>query len=318
MTIQLSQQTWEYQLLTWAQEAFQSQPSEQQLESDHHSLQAEYAYCAALTRTHSRTFFMASGLLPTQKRQAARALYAFCRITDDMIDSDAPIESRKQALADWQSIITDTRLSSSDPVALAWADTRSRFNIPSGYAEQLISGVTRDLDQARYQTFDELAEYAYGVASTVGLMSMHIIGFSGEEALPYAVKLGVALQLTNILRDVAEDWQSGRLYLPLEELHRFGLVEHDIAIGTVDDRWRNFLRFQIERNRKLYAESWPGIAMLKSDGRFAIATAAKLYQAILTDIERHDYNVFNRRAHINLLGKVSRLPHIWWHNRKLA
>ena len=110
----------------------------------------------------------------------------------------------------------------------------------------MIEGVARDVDQFRYETFDDLAAYAYGVASTVGLMAMHIIGFASDQALPYAVKLGVALQMTNILRDVGEDWQAGRLYLPQEELEAFGLSEADIERGQVDDRWRDFMRFQID------------------------------------------------------------------------
>jgi phytoene synthase len=200
-------------------------------------------------------------------------------------------------------------------VAVAWAAARSQYHIPPRYAEQLIDGVARDLVQKRYQTFDELAAYAYGVASTVGLMSMHIIGFAGPEAIPYAIKLGVALQLTNILRDIGEDWHSGRMYLPAQELAAFGLTEWDIAIGKTDRRWRDFMRFQIDRNRRLYDEARPGIALLNRDGRFAVAAAGELYRAILTDIETHDYDVFSRRAHVSGLSKLSKLPSLWWHYR---
>jgi phytoene synthase len=175
--------------------------------------------------------------------------------------------------------------------------------------------VARDLRQKRYQTFEELTAYAYGVASTVGLMSMHIIGYSGAEALPYAIKLGVALQITNILRDVGEDWRAGRIYLPLEELAAFGLTDADVAAGRVDERWRSLMRFQIARNRRLYAEAMPGIKMLNSDGRFAVAAAGELYRAILGEIEAHDYDVFDRRAHVGAWGKLRRLPGIWWRSR---
>jgi len=132
-------------------------------------------------------------------------------------------------LAAWRERALAPHPPDDDPVALAWADTRACYRIPLRYAEQLIEGVAADLGAVRYATFDDLAAYCYGVASTVGLMSMHIIGFSGPEAIPYAVKLGVALQLTNILRDVAEDWRMGRLYLPLDELAAYGLGEGDIA-----------------------------------------------------------------------------------------
>ena len=171
-------------------------------------------------------------------------------------------------------------------MVLAWSHARSVYRIPQRYAEQLIDGVARDLRQTRYQTFDELAEYSYGVASTVGLMSMHIVGFRGPEAIPYAVKLGVALQLTNILRDVGEDYRSGRVYLPQAELATFGITEDQIAAGRVDDRWREFMRFQISRNRVLYKEAWPGIAMLDRDGRFAIAPRQALHHAgDIADVE---------------------------------
>jgi phytoene synthase len=202
---------------------------------------------------------------------------------------------------------------SDDLVATAWADTRVRFQIPLPYAEQLVDGVARDMYQTRYATFSELATYAYGVASTVGLMSMHIIGFAGAVAIPYAIKLGVALQLTNILRDVAEDWRAGHVYLPQDELATYGLADDDLARGRVDERWRSFMRFQIARNRRLYAEAWPGIALLHGDGRLAVAAAGDLYRAILRDIEAHDYDVFQRRARVGAWGKLRRLPSIWWH-----
>ena len=200
-----------------------------------------------------------------------------------------------------------------DLVATAWADTRTCFRIPAHYAEQLVDGVARDLRQTRYATFADLATYAYGVASTVGLMSMHIIGFAGAEAIPYAVKLGVALQLTNILRDVAEDWHAGHVYLPQDELGAYGLAEDDLARGRVDEHWRSFMRYQIARNRRLYAEAWPGIALLNREGRLAVAAAGDLYRAILRDIEVHDYDVFHHRAHVSPWGKLYRLPGIWWH-----
>jgi phytoene synthase len=147
-------------------------------------------------------------------------------------------------------------------------------------------------------------------------MSMYIIGFQGQHAIPYAIKLGVALQMTNILRDVAEDLASGRVYLPQEELEAYGLSDRDLAAGVVTDRWRAFMQFQIERNHRLYEESWPGIAMLDKSGRFAIGAAAELYRGILSDIEAHDYDVFSRRSHVTGFGKVRRLPRIWWRSRR--
>lgn len=306
--------TWESRLLTLASEAWHvgafvgNSPI-----ADEKILQDAYTYCDRVTAKHSRSFYMASSLLPIEKRNAVRALYAFCRITDDIVDcQDGPVQEK---LDQWHSRAFSNHPPLDDLAALAWADARLRYQIPLRYAEQLVEGVSRDMVQDRYATFEDLATYSYGVASTVGLMSMHIIGFSGAEAIPYAIKLGLALQITNILRDVGEDWRRGRLYLPQEELAEFGLTEDDIAAGVVDEKWRAFMRFQIDRNRQLYEEAWAGIAMLHEDGRFAIAAAAGLYQGILDAIEDNDYDVFNHRAYIGTWGKLRRLPGLWWRSR---
>jgi phytoene synthase len=309
-------QNWENRLLMWAYEALRSHSPLATVSVSEAVLKNSYAECNTITKYHSKTFFMASGLLPAAKRDAARALYAFCRITDDIIDNADDDFDRALKLAAWQEQVSAHNPADDSPVTIAWADARANFQIPHAYAQQLIDGCARDLRQNRYSSFAELAEYAYGVASTVGLMAMHIIGFASEDALPYAIKLGVALQLTNILRDVAEDWRNGRVYLPQDELAAFGVSEADIDAGQVTDNWRDFMRFQIARNRQLYEEAWPGIAMLNGDGRFAIAAAAELYRAILTDIEQHDYDVFTRRASIGLTGKLSRLPGIWWRSQR--
>jgi 15-cis-phytoene synthase len=303
---------WEYQLLTWAEEALRTSTLHSYFSTDKSTLEEAYQQCDAITRHYSRTFSMASGLLPTEKRRAARALYAFCRITDNIVDNSQPEAQRLSRLEEWRKTVSDPELAEAHPVALAWLDTQRRFQIPSGYAEQLIDGVARDLTQRRYATFGDLAGYAYGVASTVGLMAMHIVGFKSAEALPYAVKLGVALQLTNILRDIGEDWQNGRLYLPQDELDRFGVTEHEISSHQVTPQWRELMQFQIERNRRLYQESWEGIQLLDSDGRMAIGAAAGLYRAILRNIEHHDFDVFSHRARVSTWGKLARLPLIWW------
>jgi phytoene synthase len=270
-------------------------------------LNRAYAHCEAITAQHSRSFYRASSFLPREKRRAVRALYAFCRVTDDIVD--CPDCDAAQTLSTWRHVVLAAEPPLDQLVAVAWADARQRYHIPYRLAEQLIDGVARDLEQTRYATFDDLAAYAYGVASTVGLMSMRIIGYHSVGAIPYAIKLGVALQLTNILRDVGEDWQAGRLYLPTIELAAFDLSEADLTRGQVDDRWRVFMRFQIERNRQLYREAWPGIQLLHCEGRFAIAAAADLYRRILDDVEAHDYDVFTRRAHVStprkLLGLVN-------------
>ena len=302
-------QTWERNLLSLAYQASRSTiiPA-MEMVTDPRLLARAYAHCDAMASTYSHSFYLATCLLPSEKRRAIRALYAFCRVIDDIVD--CPQGDPQKSLAVWRRDALSPEPPRDHWVAVAWADTRRRYRIPQCYAEQLIDGVTRDLNQNRYRTFEELAAYAYGVASTVGLMSMRIIGYSSAEAIPYAIKLGVALQVTNILRDVGEDWRAGRLYLPLEELAAYGLDGKDVAAGQVDERWRAFMRFQIKRNRRLYAEALPGIALLSQDGRFAVAAAGEFYRAILEDIERHDYAVFHRRAHVSAWGKLRRLPGI--------
>jgi phytoene synthase len=258
-------------------------------------LQVAYGHCAAATARHSRSFHLASSLLPQPKRQAVRALYAFCRTVDDIVDAPS-VAARESSLEEWRQISQAGRAPDGNPIATAWTDALRRHQIPRRYALQLIEGVSRDLAEARYKTFDDLSTYCYGVASTVGLMAMYIVGFRSKEAVPYAIKLGVALQMTNILRDVGEDLQSGRVYLPQSELQRYGISPHDLQAGRVTERWRDFMRFQISRARRLYDEAWPGIRLLHPDGRMAIAAAATLYRGILAVIERNDYDVFSRRA----------------------
>lgn len=311
--MQVQTHTWERALLSLAYEAYHTESSIKQLHIDCATLARAYAYCESIIAIHSKSFLLASSLLPAEKRRAVRALYAFCRVTDDIVDRGSG-DTRTQ-LEQWHRRILAHHPPHDDLVAIAWADARLRYHVPVRYAEQLIEGVARDLTHTRYQTFEELAAYCYGVASTVGLMSMHVIGYAGAHAIPYAIKLGVALQLTNILRDVGEDWQAGRLYLPLEDLAQFGLSEDDLARGQVTEAWRAFMRYQVARNRLLYAEAMPGLALLDGDGRFAIAAAAELYQGILYDIEAYDYDVFSRRAFVTKWGKLRRLPGIWWRSR---
>jgi len=271
------------------------------------ALRKAYKEAEKITAGHSKSFYFASGLLPEEKRAAVRALYAFCRTVDDIVDKPSDAE-RDSQLGYWRTMVQTAGFADHDLVAAAWADTLTRCHIPRHYALQLIDGVARDLSQTRYQTFDELATYCYGVASTVGLMSMYIVGFTTHEAVPYAIKLGVALQMTNILRDVGEDYRNGRLYLPREELAFYGIRESDIAEGRITDNWRQFMRFQIERTRQIYAESSAGLKMLEREGQLAVGAASVFYQGILDEIEKQDYDVFSRRASLSAWGKVRRIP----------
>jgi 15-cis-phytoene synthase len=317
---------WEHHLLDLANQALDSGVSSQsQTEADQDVLNLAYQRCEEITRENSKTFYMASGLMPGLKRKATQALYAFCRLSDEIVDNPQPRNAEptqvQARLEEWRqqvifgtpavNLISFKDRSLDKIVSMAWADARRKFYIPRGYVDQLIDGLALDLEYKRYDTFTDLSRYCYGVACTVGLMSMHISGYRSREAIPYAIRLGVALQLTNILRDVGEDWRNGRLYLPREELEAFGLDENFIDAGVVDQRWRAFMRFQIDRAHSLYEEALQGIPFLHRDGRFAITAAGELYRAILEMIEKNDYNVFSRRAVVGNWGKLSRLPGIW-------
>jgi 15-cis-phytoene synthase len=308
------QANWEHQLLNLAGDI--PHPSTKPLFSywaGDAALQKAYAVCDQITRQHSKSFHLASGLLPEEKRSAVRALYAFCRTVDDIVDeSEMNVPEKSTQLDYWKNVVQSSIAPEQEPVARAWVDSIHRYHIPPHYAIQLIEGVSRDLNQNRYQSFDDLATYCYGVASTVGLMSMYIIGFKNNDALPYAIKLGVALQMTNILRDVGEDYQKGFLYLPQEELIEFGLTEENIANADRSNDWRDFMRFQIARTRQLYADARPGVRLLDHEGQMAILAASDFYQGILEDIEAHDYNVFTRRAGLSAWGKARRIPFLWW------
>lgn len=292
---------------------------------DRQALDSAYQYCAELTYTHSRTFHMSSGLLPKEMRSASRALYTFCRITDDIVDQPGAGTNVEMRLADLQSWRRRSLECShnhtgdeSDPAILAWTDTRARYGIPKAYAEQLIEGVAQDMTHDRYANFDDLAHYCYLVASTVGLMTMHIVGYAGSHAIPYAIKLGVALQLTNILRDVGEDLARGRIYLPLEDLAAFDYHEADLIAGRNDERFKRLMRFQIERTEGLYRDHLHGLAQLKADGRMAVGSAILLYRGILGRIIENDFDVFSRRARLSTFEKLARLPTIYRQVQRLS
>lgn len=286
-----------------------------------------YRQCSEVIREHSKSFYFSARLLPAHKRKGIMALYAFCRLSDDMVDrvdsaqSDAPAQLRAEtatALDLWAELNRSWVSNHENAVVAAWADTRRRCSIPGELADDLIAGVRMDLTQHTYDTWDDLWVYCYRVASTVGLMSMYITGADTMDAVPYAVQLGVALQLTNILRDIGEDARAGRVYLPQEDLHRFGYTTDDLKEGVVNSEFMELIRFQISRAQALYDAALPGIALLPRDSRVAVAAAASVYRGILDKIALANYDVFSRRAHLSMGEKIKSLPGIWWSTRRKA
>jgi len=265
-------------------------------------LKLSFDYCHNIIKYHSKTFSMAASLLDQDRREAISALYSFCRITDDIIDKE--MVNRDDLIQSWRNNVASQLPNIAEPVQLAWLYTRAKYEIPSEYMDQLISGVLMDTHKNRYQTFEELVEYCYHVASTVGLMSMHIVGFSDKEAIPYAIKMGVALQLTNIIRDVGEDYEMGRIYIPQEDLDRFSITEKHFRDRVIDDAWKNMIAFQISRARQYFQESWKGLSYLESKGKWSINAAATLYQEILKMVERNNFDNMNQRAYVSKKRKL--------------
>ncbi|MGQ0600178.1 MAG: phytoene/squalene synthase family protein [Anaerolineales bacterium] len=277
------------------------------------NLDAAFAESERLTRRNSKTFFTATGLLPEAARRAIRALYGFCRSTDDLVDHDGATLADVEA---WRARVALPATVQPDAALRAWAFIREQYGVNARYEAELISGVALDIAKHRYANWPELERYCYLVASTVGLMSLPIIGLAEgvtfEDAAPYAIKLGVALQLTNILRDVGEDAARGRVYLPTTDLARFHLIAEDLLNGVHDQRFVELIKFEIRRARDLYCRALPGIALLSPAARPAVAAAALLYRAILDEIDAIDYRVYTQRAHTSGLQKLLRLPGIAW------
>jgi len=186
---------------------------------------------------------------------------------------------------------------------VAFADAASRFAIPIEPALELLAGARRDVTVLRYQTYEDLLEYCYLVASTVGLLTSPVLGYE-DGALPYGIALGRAMQMTNILRDVGEDARMGRIYLPQEDLRRFDYSESDLLAGVIDERFIELMKFQIARVRAMYQAATPGIALLSPSSRQTVQIALSLYRRILDEIERNRYDVFNRRAFVPMRAKV--------------
>jgi phytoene synthase len=264
-----------------------------------------YRMCGEIARAHSKSFYLSSRFLPFAKRRAVWAVYAFCRTADDIVDRAAEPAERLGAIDAWEAQLHAAYAGRpSDPIFVAFAAAAERYEVPLQAALDLLRGARMDVTVNRYATYDDLRDYCYLVASTVGVLVTPILGALDEAALHDAIALGHAMQMTNILRDVGEDAGMGRIYLPADEMARFGTTEADIFAGTVDERFIALMRFQIERARQLYRDAEPGIARLQPESRYAVRLALHLYRDILGSIEANHYDVFTRRAYVSVQAKV--------------
>jgi phytoene synthase len=280
------------------------------------SLGGSYAYCERLARREARNFYPAFRLLPTDQRRALCALYAFLRIADDLADGTGSLDSRREPLARWREQFHDALAGHyRHPLHPALRDTLARFSVPPAYLEAVLDGVAMDLDTQRYATFDDLYSYCYRVASAVGLACIHVWGFTDPRALVHAEAAGIAFQLTNILRDLSEDAARDRIYLPAEDLTRFGYDADRLRRGVRDDAFHALMRFEVERARDYYARAAPLAELLRPAGRAVFLVLSRTYAGLLDAIVRRDYDVFSRRVRLGRLHKLwlaaSALPVRW-------
>ncbi len=289
-----------------------------------------FAAAQAICARHARSFHFASHFLPRRKRQAAFAVYAFCRMIDDAVDQEGDagdalatgtsLDARLAAFAAKLDEIYDDRLrlpplpqrTAAQHALHAFALTVRRYGIEKQHFLELAEGCRMDLTINRYATWADLEVYCYRVAGVVGLIMCSVFEPADPEAKRQAVAFGNAMQLTNILRDVKEDWDRGRVYLPGEDLARFGYTEADIAAGVVDDRFTALMRFEIERARGLYRNGAAGLRHLANDGsRLTASAMGVIYGGILGAIERQRYDVYTARARLSASQKLARIPAAW-------
>jgi squalene synthase HpnC/squalene synthase HpnD len=265
---------------------------------------ASYEECRAVARNSASNFYYAFYLLPEPKRLALCALYAFMRLVDDAADQPGSVASKQRGLARWRALMDAAYAGdvAGHAILPAFADTCSRFSIPSRYFHDLISGAEMDLTEPSYATFDRLREYCYRVAGAVGLTCIHVFGFQDQRAPDVAESLGIAFQLTNILRDLKADYEMGRVYLPQDDLERFSIRPDELA-GPITPRLAELMEFQADRAWKFYDEGAEIVGLVERDSRGALWALARTYSSLLGRIEARDFDVFSSRVRLSAAEK---------------
>ncbi|KAK9691640.1 hypothetical protein RND81_09G209400 [Saponaria officinalis] len=274
-----------------------------------------YDRCGEVCAEYAKTFYLGTLLMTPEKRRAIWAIYVWCRRTDELVDGPNASHITPTALDRWESRLEDLfRGRPFDMLDAALSDTVAKFPIDIQPFKDMIEGMRMDLRKSRYKNFDELYLYCYYVAGTVGLMSVPVMGIAPESKATTesvynaALALGIANQLTNILRDVGEDARRGRVYLPQDELAQAGLSDEDIFVGKVTDKWRSFMKKQIKRARMFFDEAERGVSDLSAASRWPVWASLLLYRQILDEIEANDYNNFTKRAYVSKAKKFLALP----------
>ena len=272
-----------------------------------------YANCQQLTRREAKNFYYAFVTLPQEKRKAIYAAYAFCRLCDDSVDEAASPEEKLSALAQLRSSLAQAYGGNApSPTFLALADAADRYSIPEEYFREIIQGVESDLVKTRYADFDELRQYCYRVASVVGLVCLQIFQYRDDSAREHAVDLGLAMQLTNIMRDVREDWTMGRVYLPQDEMARFGYSEEELKAGIRNDAFVQLLAFQGDRAREYFRSGSRLLPYLSRRSRACPAVLGALYSRVLDRIEASGYDVLGEERIALSTGEKLRITARTW------
>ena len=272
------------------------------------TVRESYAECNRIARAARSSFYLAFFGLRKEKRNALCALYAFMRLIDDVSDEPGDLESKRQALARWRSMLDQAIGGHTDGRAVlpALADTIERFQIPTRYFHDLILGAEMDLTVSTYATFDRLSEYCYRVAGTVGLTCLHVFGFNDPKAPDLAERLGLAFQLTNIIRDVGSDYAMGRIYLPQEDLDRFGIRAEELR-GPVTPQLAELLAFEAERAWQMYREGAPLVSRVNADSQATLWALVRTYSSLLARIEEREFDVFASRISLSSAEKIQYL-----------
>jgi len=273
------------------------------------ALRASYEECKRLNSLHGKTYYLATLLLPAHKRPFVHALYGFARYADEIVDDLASTLSDQEKAAHlktWGDSVLSSISSgvSSDHVGAALIDTVRRFNIPEQHFVDFLHSMTMDLTVSSYKTYEDLMEYVYGSAAVIGLEMVPILGPLSEDAYEPAKKLGIAFQLANFIRDVGEDLDRGRIYLPLDELAEFGVDTEMLYARKLTPEIIAALKFQIQRVRQLQREAEPGIELLQPSSRPCISAASTLYCGIVDEVEKIGYDVFNKRAKTSTARRI--------------
>jgi phytoene synthase len=269
------------------------------------TLDDSYEYCRALARQTARNFYYSFLTLPRDRFRAMCVLYAFMRITDDLSDEGNEAE-RVGNLSRWRASLQKTLETGEvdHPIHPALSDMLARFQVPSQYLFDVITGVEMDLHPGTFETFEDLQRYCYHVAGAVGLACIHLWGFHDERAIPAAIDCGTAFQLTNILRDLQEDSARGRLYLPREDLARFGLTGEELVSSSRDNRYERLMQFEVSRCREYYDRAMLLFKYVDPPGLPILETMLRIYGGVLNKIERRRYDVFTRRVELSCGHKL--------------